>query len=538
MIKIYSCAPSAVNGYQFLAQTKAALLTYLDANYYIGQFNEDKYTLVNGVLRIAETDTLTNVVQCRYVYWERGNDKRFYNVVSGYFANGFYWYTIQLDNWGTYIYDASFSNFTALQATRAAPAAEVKYPTLRETKDVVVNPFGTLRYLDDSMEGFNLDGSIANADVSVIVFITFESSNFLGHMAISTLPFAFSVEDWKNIISEATAYPDRITTLTGAQLLRSITNALAMIEQFQYKNEGVFKWSNAAIANAYVVPSRVISTASKENVIKMRGYEGISQMGGPASAFDIPVKQVISLSNYVTPLEPFPINSIVYFGTRYASMPVESYTRPYLEGVNNVKGIGFIGVRYLLCSNEVRIALVQGNNEMDITSNFKLSLNTETQQQNSLQAINEALQDGLRVVGSIIATAATEGAAAPAAAISIANVGLKAAERMNVKPNAFITEGDALTTFIDPSNTLCNPFLFKIFTDDDYIMNDFQNYGLSQHFEYNGIFDILSPACELLGRYKTIDFVKVEAFIDNLPTEAANEIRGFLSNGMFIKVLY
>lgn len=536
MIKLYSCAPSATNGYQFLAQTKAALLSYLDANYYIGRFNEDKYTLVNGVLRVAETDTLNNLEQCRYFYWERGNDKRFYNIVSGYFSNGFYWYTIKLDNWGTYIYDASFSNFIALQATRAAPAAEVKYPSLRETKNLYVNPFGTLRYLDDSTEGFNLDGSIANEDVSVVVFITFESSNFLGHIAISTLPFAFTIEDWRQMILNSSD-PDKIMTLTGAQLLRSITNALPMIEQFKYKNEGVFQWSNAAIANAYVVPSRVISTASKENTIKMRGYETISQMGGPASAFDIDVKQVTSMSNYVTPLEPFPINSIVYFGTRYASMPVESYSRPYLEDGNNVKGIGFIGVRFLLCSNEIRIALVQGNNEMDISSNFKLCLNTETQQQNSLQAINEALQDGLRVVGSIIATAATEGAAAPAAALSIASVGLNAVERMNVKPNAFITEGDALTTFINPSNTLCNPFLFKIFTDGDYIMDDFQNYGLSQHFEYNGIFDILSPACELLGRYKTIDFVKAEAFIDNLPTEAADEIRGFLSNGMFIKVL-
>ena len=107
-----------VNNEHYYYGSVASILTALSSQDVT--FTEDNYRLNNNVLRIAFTDSFTvNVAITKHtVVHVIGDYKRVYNVLRYEIQSGYIQYDLEVDLWHTYIYDADVRNLRVNRSTR------------------------------------------------------------------------------------------------------------------------------------------------------------------------------------------------------------------------------------------------------------------------------------------------------------------------------------------------------------------------------------------------------------------------------------
>lgn len=528
MISFYSCNPNLDYGTGFLANTKAALIAYLNANYLLGTLTEDKYTLNYDELRIDEASFSQPSKAC-YVLWEYGNEKRFYFVENFIVQSGYFHYSLSLDFWATYIYDAAFKSLHITRSTRVSTYC--RYPNAYEI-DLPSIPLRV--YPNLSTDGFDTNGNVTDiSKIAVCFFVNFNIKAFLiSDQATATLPLAITLKQWQDFLALNNV------TLSDADALRSLVNYVANVVNVHLDIPDT-PAQEAKVLNAYIVPTSILSISPSQTLEVI--MNGIEYYSGLKESISYQAHIVRGTSPLQIPTCAIPLESVVYFGNESNLMPVESVSAPYLSGVDYKKDVAGLRVDPYLKGDELFIRAMQGNHAQDITSMFKVSLLYANADAMALRNLEAVLSNTLAVAGSIVTAIVSEGSAPAIAGVigATTNGAVSIAETLSQsnKPRAIPCGGDGLTTFLDGSY-LQAPLYFTYFTNINLtaIKNAINEEGMITDYEMANAYALASYAKLATLSNSDADYLRGVAKLDGVPVDAMRFICGKISGG--VKLIY
>lgn len=395
---------------------------YIDSlgNYY------KRYTLTDDrisdnqiIFSAAENVDAAEVSYC-YINRNDGNSNQayyFYHVTSGSVRGGMAFLQLELDVWATYLQRVNFGEIYVERCNRAI-FAHGQYDM----------PDFTISAPSYTTIG---DFTATNSTLAIVFLCGFKSkisifNNSLTYVAL--FGCALNEITTPGSVTQERSFENICATIGG------VSSVLQTIDTIQYSTD-------AAVLSAYIVPKSMIDNAYGNNWTSAPTLTSVSDYGELNFKPHILCRPGIITKNITIPADSLRLQSV---GTRLESMILPRDTDTLT-----------VQYQFVTKNDGISVFVCCGNNVLDITKSFQLTLTTANDGYNTGEKIANALEL-VRV-----------GASASGGGLSFATnaAGYIASKFTNISPR--ITSGDAASTFYNKSNTnYKSPYVLTKYTSN------------------------------------------------------------------------
>lgn len=510
--------PNTSNGKHYLYDSLTTYKNFLSTNL-LKSITLDNYRINANIIKVKLDHDITasNYTRVTYALNEFGNT--FYIVNDAIIKSGYVIYTCTVDNWGTYISDASLSNICVQRCNRNIGIGV--YQDINATKTNVQVPFAIPQ--EYQVEG-HADAWKFN-EMYVVFSLTFnvEQTTFGGISACNM--FALNLKELYD------KYVDSVKD-EEERLVRSLENPLDIALNIvggiygvkANSNYGISTTNDAKVTKCYFIPSNLIYMTGVRNVISVKSksmYGNYDELG---------VYEISNIQVYRT----FTIT---------ANPNYNYYVGSYNKGIKLIRTTeNAINVTFK-CINkntDLQVIVMQGDNQEDITTEFETTVTLNDGDITNLSAIFHVLSTGLKAGGAIVGGMTAQTPKGQWGAVGSA-LGA-AAYALEPLQNHFYGKqegsGDGLSTFwragfASAGIGIRTPF---VYTECESI-NDEQEIAR----KYGAMFNTYVPSLtsiysyDLLGTGTFSDtYVQANVNVDGVPTVARNEIKQKLQQGIYL----
>ena len=483
------------------------LLTTVDLNNYRINSNVAKLGL-SSLLTQENYDTVTYLID----YDEVTKYFRCYTVLRATLDSNIT-YALEVDLWATFIKDCDFSKVHITRCNRQLN----EYGIYDEPQSTEQN-FTFTPVAPTQSSWLSSDKVFADINsIYIVVLIQYNSAQAVfGSDKISTT----------KLVARRLGDFNEIATVLDTDLIAAAIQVIGGI----YKVNG----SDAQVIEAYLLPSLLISVSLFD---KIKATYKISLFeDDPATATgDFDLYEVEPSRNLNLVFENLPTNPnyIYYFGTINGGIKLKKYTK-------NTDGITAY-IRSFIGKTTVKIIALQGEEQKDITEDFKITLTTSASVTTSIRELTSILPSVINDITNV-AKETKKGDLLSAGAYGVNSI----ISQFDTKKgfNKAIGSGDATVIYYTGSSgnySLYNPFVVTKYLSVNDANKHANMYGATfDYFASNGnavtVFDFDSTT--LLGNGDITDtYIIASCDIDGVPLEAHNEIGRKLSAGIYYTVL-
>ena len=528
---------------QYLVASISSILTK-----YSGQdttFTDDNYRLNNNILRVAFTEnfTIANAIGKHTVVHEIGNDyKRVYNVLKYDIQSGYIEYTLQVDLWHTYIYDADIRNIRVTKSTQDLQVNGVNcgfYTPPRE-------PLSTPKYIPfDVKEGGSsivlYDNLIDMSKFYIVIAIKYNNYKSQSGSVSTSRLYAVNLKTLSQFIKEEADDAGYNFGIYAWQTV--IADFISGIyEIYQKINGNITYQTECEIINAWIIDGAMLHL--QDQLFASYQYYLHFRIG----ALDLAIKPVWVCAND---------GSNESYKRELVFDEAKPNCKYYAGTANNYIEIGAgwyenkIEFRAITGNDDLKVVLIYGDNQKDITSAFSLNFTSVAGDVSQQKQIVDQLQTALPIIASTSTIAmgvVTENPIAIGGGIlSLANASVTAMEKnLPHRTGINIRAGDAYSTYgsyfiILQAYKVQNPYFIIEIEDEITGVDDFEYYGLVYDVIYDTLNNVVTSRDVISGTYVagTLDgCIYLQAsdmtFNGNIPLEAQEYIYSKLLSGIRI----
>ena len=470
---------------------------------------DDNYRINNNTVRVVIDSTLTLANYKSVTYIVNELDNVCYIVKRSYTQSGCVIFDVTVDLWGTYIGLASFDLINVVRCNRRISTG--LYDQIRATNTIteVALQAPTGEYPEDYPLYYEL------ANIYIVFSMTYNVEQTAFGATSATGLFAFNVKTLFDV------YCDYIDSHTSSGDTPHYDNAIEVIIGIVSGIYGVHSstvWgsttSDAKVTKAYLLPHELIYAP---------GATGIE------------LKSKSMYGEYTT----LACLDISHFA-RYKALTIdvdadyEYYVGTIHKGLKLIRTTDTTATVLYKCipnTNDVEVVVMQGDNQIDITSEFEVILTMNDGDVTNLSGIKQALTMVLKG-----ATSTMSGNNVSVTTLAPDIIGMIGRHYQGHQSG----NGDGFVTFYKPGDAtlyLCAKYPYG-YVKYKSVNNEQDNAKYKGAFfdAYVSTFaSIFTPA--LLYGSNIATYIQANVTLSNIPTDAQNAIRGALSTGIYaIKV--
>lgn len=533
--------PNNNNGIHYISHIRNDFLEYVKSNFAYKEIDLNNYRIntntikINDVFSDLEASFYTYAIDVdidedNISYWRCFYIKNF-DIQSGYVI-----FSIEIDLWQTYIYDAKLNNTTLLRSNRLIPNNkgyfdEINF-TITETN--YFNRLVAMGGVDGSASNYGIK-YLAESDARIAFLAkVITQRNTTGTITNSiTQLFCIDLSDIRNIfdgqasnknavelaidaVSHIYAIDDPALVDFEVEVMRAWIVTKSMVQPslpqryYPMKSKPYFNSHNNLTFNAYFVgPSHIVETKTIEG-------------------------------------QDYNINYKYFAGVYGDGLPLKNeITKIVCE------------FEYVVTESEINISIMQGDRQKDITNNFEVSLSGQAQNEDAMHKIAYWAHNISNMLGMVkSATTAgfgSNGGGGAAALLPASQYVLGLFDQVgDARPSGTTTKGGGASTFAwyltqeDIGNRLINyPFYltrFKSMFDEKrkcvrFGANYFVNFTTTNSFYdlANEIdnYDLIFYDPEIIN----YSYIKGTTNVTHCIKEACNYIENKLSNGIYFIIV-
>ena len=510
---LYSGITPNSNNIHYLYDNIATFKTTLQS-YLLKTVNIDNYRINAGIIKVKIDETLTTSNYKNVTYAINEKDNMCYIVKSGILQSDFVIYDCDVDYWGTYIAQASFSHINVLRCNRNIDIGI--YDDIKATKNNVKTVFDIPagEYVIDNTQTPPREYKqyFKTQNVYIVFCLTYNIEQNIWGGTSATGMYAFRLDTLYN----------RYITQSGAdiyanpvQIARAIVSGIYGVSATN--GYGVATHNDAKVTKAYLIPKDLIITSSP-SVISVTSK---SMYGTFDSNHTLAVYDVINYNahkDFTININP---NYNYYVGTVNKGLKV----------TRDTSGATVITYGSIINNNDIQVIVKQGDNQQYITSEFEIDLTMNDGDVTNLSGIKQALKTGLTVVQGV-------------AGGDYFKLGTQlAGETISMIGNHYygrqIGNGDGVSTFIKLGNASIGlgvgyPYGYVTCesTTDEQV--NARNKGAFYDCYVSTLANIFTYSFIGTGTNNDATFVQAKVCIDNIPLQAITEISTRLNKGVYL----
>lgn len=504
-LKLYTGTTPNTDGVHVYFTSFANYLTHL-SSHLLTTVSMDNYRVNALVIKVALGNTLTVANYKSVTYAVHDLDNVCYIVKSSVVQSGYAIFNVEIDYWGTYIASATFDTINVVRCNRRIGTG--LYDTIRATNtrtEVALNPPD-----GEYPSGYPLFFDLNNIYIVFTLTFNVEQSSF-GSTAATSM-FAFKV---KTLYDTYRAYIASHTPSGETPLYDNAIDVVIGIVGGIYGVSASNVWgtvtNDAKVTKAYLLPADLIyATGSSDIAVKSK-----------------------SLYGTYSSLTCWDVGHFARFKTLTIDMDpdYEYYVGTINKGVKLVRTTDTtVTVTYKAIpnTNDVQVVIYQGDNQLDITSEFEVVLTMNDGDVTNLSGIKQALSMGIKG-----ATAVSSMGPAGLASLAPDMIGLIGNHYQGHQSG----NGDGLVTFRKSGNAtlyLCAKYPYG-YVKYKSVNNEQDNAKYKGAFfdAYVANFNTVFTAPLLYGS-NINTYIQASVVISNLPYNAEQHIKQRLSQGVYI----
>ena len=380
MLYIYkNITPNFENGTHYIYENFSDYLTKLGTPFLT--ISKNSYQINQNQAIITTTDNNANFIDISYLIDYDGNYFKCYYVNDINLQSGYLMLDLSIDYWGTYISKAKIDDIIVNRCNRNITTATGVFDTISYTKNNVATRIDApLSMQIDN----NFKTKIAISDLWAVFILSYKEQGTAFGSINSTKIYTFNIDTIYNKVTNNGQSPIDETTL-NANPLYVAQEILTGIYGTRGKVQGSNNFINidCEILNAYILTGDMLASTSKGIFINVKSLYG--EFNGEHA---IPVNEVA----FETFERNFEINMLYnynyYFGTRFKGVKLNKMTN------NNI-----VTLSTTIYSNGVKVIVKQGENQVDITDDFEISLTTNSGDLSELASIRYILKTSSQIIG-------------------------------------------------------------------------------------------------------------------------------------------
>lgn len=497
--------------YNDIATFKTALQSYL-----LKSVTLDNYRINSTVIKVKIDETITTANYKNVTYAINENDNVCYIVKSGILQSGFVIYDCDVDYWGTYIAQASFSHINVLRCNRNIDIGI--YDNIKATKNNVQTRF-------DIPDGeFVVDTSTTPPteyrqyykleNLFIVFCMTYNVEQNVWGGTSATGMYAMRLSD---ILSKYKTDNPSITFPPNVlEIARAWVGGIYGVSATN--GYGFATHNDAKITKAYILSSDLIYATTSFTVVSVLSK---SMYGDYGNNNPLTVWEVVNLNifkDFTININP---NFNYYVGTINKGLKV----------TRDTSGSTLIRYQSIVNNNDIQVIVKQGDNQQDITSEFEIDLTYNEGDVTNLAGIKSALKMGLSTIGTVASgnylSAGLNVAGGVVDMIGTHHYGQQ------------VGNGDAITTFYRAGNAnlgLCCVYPYGYTTCEsttDEQVNA-RNKGAYYDCYVSTLASIFTYTFIGTGTNNDATYIQARVNVDNIPQQAITEITTRLNKGVYM----
>lgn len=496
--------------YNDIATFKTALQSYL-----LKSVTLDNYRINSTVIKVKIDETITTANYKNVTYAINENDNVCYIVKSGILQSGFVIYDCDVDYWGTYIAQASFSHINVLRCNRNVDIGV--YDNIKVTKNNVQTRFDIPdgQYVIDNAQTppREYKNYYKFENVYIVFCLTYNIEQNVWGGTSATGMFAFNLKDvydkyiqqsnpniYANPIEIARAWVGGIYGVTG-------TNGYGFAISL-----------DAKVTKAYLLPKDLVYATTSLSVVSVtsKSMYGNYDANNPLNVLE--VSNLCLHKDFTININP---NYNYYVGTIQKGLKV----------ARDTSGSTLIRYQGIVNNNDIQVIVKQGDNQQDITSEFEIDLTMNDGDVTNLSGIKQALKTGLTVAQGL----STGNYFQMGTQITGDVVGMIGNHYYGKQSG----NGDGVTTFYSPANAtvglgLLYPYGYttcESVTDEQV---NARNKGAYYDCYVSTLASIFTFAFIGTGTNNDATYIQARVNVDNIPQQAITEITTRLNKGVYM----
>lgn len=518
-----------------LAQFKTELSSYL-----VESVTLDSYRINSNVIKVKIDTTLTETLadQLTYAIQEETNYFRCWHVNSVIFQSGFVILYCSLDDWANYISKANLSDINVVKCNRNVGVGLLE--NLAGTKGAPVKSYIPITNVTSGTNNELFDIS------KVYIVFALKYNNYQNtYGAVSSIKLcAFNLKTLRQ------AFYTGVGGGLGASIYQPLDIAREVVGGI-YGVVGYNTWgtatANAVVLNAWLTDV-VVGVESLDIKIKSK------------TPFDnwnditLPVLEVVPYVTEKTLTIANDFNKQLYVGTIHNGLKLQRTTEANIS----------VTIRSIPSTDHLTILACQGDNQVDISDAFKLTLGTTDGDVTALRQGLGILQTATAGISSAIVlgkgiqagmNSGQIGAGEFAMAMGVSNMGTMLANDLGTIRSSHIggllSGGDGYLAYwrlytgdpsaVDPTTNLStpitNPYIITAYTSIDDEKVSARMYGARYNEKVASLASIFSSSLIGTGTNTDATYVQCGCRCDGVPQNACDHIRHTLLNGVYLKNL-
>lgn len=489
-------------------------------------YTADKYTFNNNIFIFKTTDTeeigfkkVTYIVEfTRKTGLITYANRRCFFVDNVKFQSGNVILYCSLDYWGTYINDAVFYNMHVTRCNRKIANGIYDEVKTGKGNKTIYNLTPT---------------SLSLTECSVVFLMDYNESenNFTNEAITATGLFTCDLKTIFDEVHNADATKD------GVDIVDKTTDVIGGI--FGLIAGAYGQTVKAQVLKMWLVPTEAIinkttsfiplSKSLMSNAQQM-AIHGVYRLLPSAFTKEIDIKQCLSTLPSTWESDYMPKYHIDV-GTPYNGMPLIRFT-------DDSK----VYFKYIVGNSSLRVVVVQGTKEQEITEGYEVSMTTNASSQTSLQTLSRVMGEmvkGAMGVGVNLATGNVGGAFASA---GLEGVSFLKSISPNITHNPINGGNGALTFYKGDASAVNSPYCLMLTESNEDEKEKARLYGANFEFVIDQLANFNLENYAYLGSYSGITpngtFIAVDDFqAYGLPDDAERYIRAEFERGIYFKFI-
>lgn len=498
-LSLYAGISPNTNGKHVYYTALANYTSYL-STYLLTSVTSDNYRINAGTVKVATNNYITGANYKAVTYIYNSLDNTFYTVKRCELQSGYIIYEVEVDFWGTYIAVASYDSLNVLRCNRRLGVGV--YDQIRATNTISTVDIPS----PSSPEGYPLFYTLANVYIVFALTYNVEQTAFGATSAMGL--YGINVKTLYDLYVSGGGDANK----NAIDIAVGIVGGIYGVESTN--GYGIATTNDAKITKAYIIDKTMISPIPNTVVtITSKSMYG-SWTAGHGIAVDFIDEDVktksISIDN-----DP---NYNYYLGTINKGLKLIRTTETTLTGV----------YKCITSNNELCITVQQGDNQIDITSEYEVTLTLNDGDVTNLSAIKTVLSMTLKT-GQAVASK------------GVAGIATLAPEVINLMGQHYYGAQTGNGDGVNNTRRLGNATLYLSakypygYTKCKSVNDEQENAKKKGAFfdTYITSLDNIFSQPLLFGS-DIPTYIQANASISNIPLVASNDIKGKLAGGVYV----
>ena len=509
-----------------LSSYKTALASKLVASVTL-----DSYRVNSNVIRVALSATITESVASTLTYAidERTDENnvlvyfRCYLVRSVLIQSGYVMLTCEVDNWATYIMKADISNIRVTRCNRAIGVGLLDDIALTDgspTKTYCATT-GT------SDEGTTANALMSRDNVSIVFALKYNiEQNNAGSVSHIRL-YAFKLTALVTALYHANNDDANYLLVNPVELALDVVSGI-------YGIVGVNAWSilgtlNAVVLGAWLTDNVVLVGASNMQIKTKPNWNNWQDITlTPYEVVRSVATRTLTISN-----DP---NNNYYVGTMQNGLKLARTTQASIS----------VEIKTIPSNDKLTILACQGDNQMDITDSFAVTIGTTDGDVTAERQNIELLQNSVRsIAGAITIGKGIASGNSFATALGVTSMAGSFADELSKGRSSHlgnvIKGGDGAISYWRIVNMpasldqpIRNAYIVNAYASIDDEAENLRMNGAKFDTKVSSLHTIKSSSLLGTGNVGDPTYLQASISISGIPTDAASDIKGALIRGIYL----